>query len=150
MGQGTESCQGYEVDYDEYEECPDGYWIQKDGSTIAIESMSVTHMRNARRLCLARAQTANFTGDADSWQDWADAFENAIEARGESASAPPAVYVSPAMVKPTRGAKAKMKCHCGVEYEAREADIKRGWGLSCSKRCSSIRREFGRPKAKRL
>ena len=40
-----------------------------------------------------------------------------------------------------------MTCHCGVEYEAKGADLGRGWGFSCSKRCSAIRREFGRPKA---
>lgn len=41
----------------------------------------------------------------------------------------------------------KMKCHCGSEYEAKGADLGRGWGFSCSKRCSAIRREFGKPKA---
>ena len=37
-------------------------------------------------------------------------------------------------------AKVKMKCHCGTEYEAREADINRGWALSCSKSCAALRR----------
>lgn len=42
-----------------------------------------------------------------------------------------------------------MICHCGVEYDAREADLKRGWGYSCSKSCAAKRRDFGAPKAKR-
>ncbi len=44
----------------------------------------------------------------------------------------------------------KMVCHCGETYEAREADLKRGWGYSCGKSCAAIRRDFGRPKAKRI
>lgn len=43
-----------------------------------------------------------------------------------------------------------MECHCGTRYEAKGADIGRGWGLSCSKSCASIRRDFGRPRAKIL
>ena len=33
-----------------------------------------------------------------------------------------------------------MKCHCGQIYEARQSDINRGWGLSCSKSCSAKRK----------
>jgi hypothetical protein len=43
-----------------------------------------------------------------------------------------------------------MKCHCGVEYTAKSADLARGWALSCSKSCAAIRRDFGRPKATRV
>ena len=43
-----------------------------------------------------------------------------------------------------------MLCHCGKEYDAREADLKRGWGYSCSKSCAAKRRDFGYPKAKRV
>lgn len=46
--------------------------------------------------------------------------------------------------------KVKLKCFCGGSYEAREADIKRGWGKTCSKSCASIKREYGRPNAKYL
>jgi len=46
--------------------------------------------------------------------------------------------------------KVWMVCHCGEEYQAREADLKRGWGYSCGKSCAAIRRDFGRPKAKRI
>lgn len=44
--------------------------------------------------------------------------------------------------------KAEMKCHCGCVYKARVADLKRGWGTSCSKRCAAIRRDYGKKPAK--
>jgi hypothetical protein len=34
----------------------------------------------------------------------------------------------------------KMTCKCGTVYEAREADVKRGWGKSCSKSCAAKKR----------
>jgi bisphosphoglycerate-dependent phosphoglycerate mutase len=40
----------------------------------------------------------------------------------------------------------KRRCNnenCRIEYEAREADLKRGWGKSCSKRCAAIVRKYG-------
>ena len=42
-----------------------------------------------------------------------------------------------------------MICHCGMPYAARQADLDRGWGLSCDKHCAAIRRDFGRKAAKR-
>ena len=43
-----------------------------------------------------------------------------------------------------------MKCHCGNLYEARTADLKRGWALSCSKSCAATRRSYGKPKATKI
>ncbi len=43
----------------------------------------------------------------------------------------------------------EMICWCGGHYDAREADIKRGWGLSCCKSHAAIRRDLGKPKATR-
>ena len=48
----------------------------------------------------------------------------------------------------SRHKKIEMICHCGCLYEARAPDLKRGWGLSCSKSCASIRRKYGKPKGK--
>ena len=42
-----------------------------------------------------------------------------------------------------------MICRCGDEYEAREADIARGWAMSCSKSCAAKKRAFGGKRAKR-
>jgi hypothetical protein len=46
-------------------------------------------------------------------------------------------------------AKIEMICHCGHRYQAKEADLKRGWALSCDKSCAASRRKHGKPKAKR-
>ena len=48
---------------------------------------------------------------------------------------------------PSRGITQTMKCHCGGLYEARKADLKRGWALSCSKSCAAARRTYRKPKA---
>jgi hypothetical protein len=41
-----------------------------------------------------------------------------------------------------RGAKQKVKCGCcKEEFEARVADIKRGWGKYCSKSCKAKKQE---------
>lgn len=37
--------------------------------------------------------------------------------------------------------KIKMTCSCGKEYEARQADLNRGWGKDCSKSCAAKKRE---------
>jgi len=30
---------------------------------------------------------------------------------------------------------------CDKQYQAKQADLKRGWGLCCSKRCAAVKRE---------
>lgn len=42
-----------------------------------------------------------------------------------------------------------MICRCGMPYAARQADLNRGWGLSCDKACAAMRRDFGGKPAKR-
>ena len=38
------------------------------------------------------------------------------------------------------------KCdYCGEEYEADERNLKRGWGLCCSKSCAANKREKSKP-----
>lgn len=37
-----------------------------------------------------------------------------------------------------------LQCWCGTKYEARETDIKRGWGFSCCKSHAAIKRDYGR------
>lgn len=40
----------------------------------------------------------------------------------------------------------KRKCDvCNKEYEADDRNIKRGWGLCCSKSCAATKRERSRP-----
>lgn len=40
----------------------------------------------------------------------------------------------------------KRKCdNCGKEYDADERNLKRGWGLCCSKSCAASKREKLKP-----
>lgn len=40
----------------------------------------------------------------------------------------------------------KRNCdYCGREYEADERNVKRGWGLCCSKSCAANKREKTKP-----
>ena len=147
MGQGAESCGGYEVEYDEYEEnLTSGLWIQRDGSGIEVSKMSTSHIKNTLRMVHGLAASSNFTSEAEKWEAWADIFEAELARRIDV----PDKNKTARNPKPARGAKAQMICHCGKQYEAREADLKRGWGLSCSKSCSASRKTFKLPPAKRV
>ncbi|MNQ24550.1 hypothetical protein D3C85_377460 [compost metagenome] len=149
MGQGTDSCGGHDAEYDPYEEgLFDGMWTQRDGTKISVTAMTTSHLRGARRVAENAAICATFSSDEDQWNEWVEVFERELERRGEEIK-PNAKYVSPSAINPTHGEKTVMVCHCGTEYPARKADIDRGWGLSCSKRCASIRREYNKPAAKK-
>lgn len=151
MGQGTDSCGGYDVDYDEYEEAGiDGYWIQRNGARIKIADMTISHLRNTLRICRDLAASANFTSEREKWESWVECFEDEISTRERSAPKSTTVLKAVAPAKPQRGTKVRMKCFCGQEYDARQADLNRGWGLTCSKSCAAIRRDFGRPKATKV
>jgi len=141
MGQGTESCGGYDIEYDPYEDAPDGMWTTKNGGLIHVSNMTKTHLRGAIRICERASLTSTFSCDIDKWNSWIQVFEDELFTRDSTPSKPKAEP------SPTRGAKQKMKCHCGTVYEARKADLKRGWAKSCSKSCASVKREYGRPDA---
>lgn len=147
MGQGTESCGGYEVDYDPYDDgLRDGLWTQSNGSTIRVSDMSTSHINNAIRVAQRASYSASFTSDSEKWDEWVNVFRKELAIRRSEQVKDKAPKPAP---KPVRGSKVWMVCACGTEYPAREADLKRGWGLSCSKSCAAIRRDFGRPAAKR-
>lgn len=147
MGQGSDSCGGYEVDYDPYEEgMENGEWTTKGGGAIAVKDMAIGHLHGARRVAKRAAHEATFEDDREKWEHWVDIFDTELERRDIAPKTPKALK---APAKPVRGTKITMICHCGQEYDARQADIKRKQGLSCSKRCAGIRREYGRPPAKK-
>jgi hypothetical protein len=152
MGQGTESCGGYDCEYDEYEEgLLRGVWTQRKGGEIHVSKMKEGHLRAALRMVEGLALSATFSSEQDKWQAWAGLFEDELSRRSRSVSSEKsAVLAAPVKAKaPVRGAKVWMICHCGKEYQARTADLKRGYGFSCNKSCAAVRREFGRPAAKR-
>jgi len=149
MGQGAESCGGYDVEYDAYEEgLVDGRWTQSNGSSIKIKDMTTSHIRNSIGICENASRAANFSCDTDKWNEWVGIFESELQYRGESRFKPIATYDSPEMINPVRGAKLELICHCGNKYSPRLADLKRGWARSCSKRCASIKRDFRKPDPK--
>lgn len=40
-----------------------------------------------------------------------------------------------------RGVEVNRRCRCGSEFEARVADVKRGWAKFCSKSCKAKEQE---------
>lgn len=152
MGQGTESCGGYDVLYDECDEdnlC-DGVWTMRDGTRIHVSKMKLSHLKNTRRMVINLARSSNFTSEEEKWQSWVNIFNQEISRRSSSdvAKKSKAKIANATPVK-RRGKMVTMICYCGKEYQAREADLKRGWGLTCCKSHAAIRRDFGRPAAKR-
>lgn len=140
MGQGAESAGGYEVGYNPWEEgLAEGNWYQKRKGYINVSEMSLRHLRNTLKLCERAEILSTFECDKDLWIDWQDVLSAEIASRPTE----PTIKSK----KPVRGRTRKMKCHCGTIYFARIADLNRGWGLSCSKSCSAIRRAYGRPAA---
>jgi len=144
MGQGAEDAGGYELDYDPaYEGLATGTW----NDSIPVNQMTVPHLRNALRFCRNISGTSTFSCDDDKWDEWIDILENELASR---TSPQQRKEKSTQPKQSVRGSKTLMKCFCGTEYQARNADLKRGWGKTCSKRCAAIRREFGRPAAKKV
>lgn len=152
MGQGTDSAGGYDVVYDPYHEhIADGNWVQSDGSLINVSDMTLRHLRNARRVAVRESKSASFSCDSENFNEWVELFDLEIEkrqAQKDKTNLPSKEKPANRVEYKSRGLKSKMVCHCGIHYEARLADLKRGWGFSCSKSCASIRREYKKPKAK--
>lgn len=144
MGQGTESCGGYEVEYDPYEDgLAHGEWMTSNGEIVSVPNMTVTHLRGARRAAYRASKTASFTCDIWKWEQWVELFDAELARRDEPA-VHVAVYDSPLAVKATRGLKVTLVCWCGTKYTARVADLSRGWARSCCKSHAATKREFGR------
>ena len=146
MGQGAEDAGGYELTYEPHVEAFErGMLAQLNGVDIKIRDMSLIHLKRAKRIADSKRQFALFSHDGDVWGDIADALEIEISRRPFSDINP---TINKAPPKPVRGARQTMICHCGCEYQARVADLKRGWALSCDKHCAAVRRDYGRPAAK--
>ena len=146
MGQGTDSCGGYDVEYEPHVEgLESGDWTQSDGTQINVKDMTTRHLANASKVAERLAESASCEDSADAWMSWVRILDGEIDRRSATVKTKPS---KPQEKAPARGRKVTMICHCGAEYKARAADIERGWALSCSKRCAAIRREFGRPPAK--
>ena len=93
--------------------------------------------------------SAHFAGTEEERHELIEWFEGRRQYPPQSSSSRSRKSAVPKNKKGMAG-KYSMKCHCGTHYEAKGADLGRGWGFSCSKRCSAVRREFGKPKAQIL
>ena len=158
MGQGTDSCGGWDDEHDVYYEelrSSNPRWTTRDGESIEVSKMTLKHLYGARSVARRAAATANFSCEEDKWEAWDEIFSAEISRREASYAQQTAKSQAGKLVQKmvvhrvSRGAKVDMICHCGTEYKAREADLARGWGRSCSKACAATRREFGRPAGKR-
>ena len=146
MGQGTDSVGGYDHDYDPYSDglgC--GVWKMRSGETISISKMTDDHIRSCIRICQRLSMSSSFECESEKWQCWVDLFKSELSSRGNQ-QIKQNKGESP---KKQRGLMVNMVCHCGATYMARDADIKRGWGLSCSKKCAANRRVFSLPPAQK-
>lgn len=145
MGQGAEDAGGYEIDYDPaYEGLTRSVPCWNDSTPVT--QMSIPHLKNALRVARMHSGSCSFSCDDDKWEEWVHILDRELASRAAKRKAVAATKAQ--NKKPVRGKTQKMKCACGAIYEARVADLKRGYAKSCSKRCASIRREFGRPAAK--
>lgn len=43
---------------------------------------------------------------------------------------------------PISQTRAERTCSCWMKYEVKFADLKRGWGMSCSKSCASYKKSY--------
>lgn len=149
MGQGTESCGGYEVIYDPISEgLEHGEWNTRGGGSIPVNKMTKSHLRNAIRHAEKKSICAGFSDESEDWDEWVSVLESELSTR--QPSKPHGLSENLKSKFPVRGVKQKMKCHCGAVYEARKADLKRGWAKSCSKSCAAIRREYSKPAAVKI
>ncbi len=162
MGDEAEALGFYELgDYNPYEyDESKGFtvWTQRDSTEILVSQMSNRHIQNAIRICRTQSECANFSCDSDLWNDWIDVFNSVLSERARKGTFVPTINTQPRPKnKPKKSKKnpflnmtftassVTLKCHCGTNYQARVADLKRGWALSCSKRCAAIKRDYGRP-----
>lgn len=97
---------------------------------------------------MSEADALNDWSDECELWDWRDEGVSRRAVRAQPTKKQPRATKKRNCVQP--GVKVNMQCHCGKHYQARKADLLRGWGLSCSKHCAAIRREYGRPAAKIL
>ena len=84
MGQGTDSCDGWNVDYNPYEDgLANGTWYPKDKPPIKVEDMSTKHIVNTLKMCQRLANDAAFDDERYLWQNWVDVFECELTDRND-------------------------------------------------------------------
>ncbi|EMA4784714.1 TPA: hypothetical protein U2J54_001325 [Providencia rettgeri] len=150
----AEAMGAYEPEFDEYEEgLSDGYWIQRCGTPIHITKMAYSHIQNVICLCEKELLNSNFSCDEEKWNNWIQLLTEELQHRRSNniviknqqheRKKKKASKTIKDILQNTALKKLQLECHCGTEYTAKTSDLKRGWALTCSKRCAAIRRELG-------
>lgn len=122
-----------------------GMWESQDYTQYKISEMTTSHLRNTIRHLQRKSSSMSFSCDSELFDDVIDVMQDELISRNGKLVVKKPKAANHKQKQATRGSKVKLKCHCGDVYEARSADIKRGWAKSCSKRCAAIKRDFGRP-----
>lgn len=141
--------------YDSMESDDFKYWQGRD-QIYRVSKMKESHIRNCINLCKKLARSSSFSSEEEKWADWVSIFESELRSRPKEKTSNQKRATGKRLCKTIKRSfkeglittgQVNMRCACGKEYIAKAADLKRGWGLSCSKRCSAIRRKYGAPAA---
>ncbi len=85
MGQGTESCGGYEVEYDPYYEelrnSNNPCWTRKNGTTIPVSKMTKNHLRGAIRVAERASMRQSFSCDSETFDEWVELLTEELASR---------------------------------------------------------------------
>lgn len=139
MGQGSDSVGGDDYDLSHtiaYEQIQAGIWINQRGEEVKLADMTEQELLSA--LNIANQRAFSHINDIDSeihdiFHSW---FEN-ISRELSYRSTKKLNAASNKVLNSARGNKTQMTCSCGEIYFARNSDLKRGWGKSCSKSCAA-------------
>ena len=165
MGQGAESVPfGYDVEFNPYfddEKLGFGIWTQSSGVEISVSKMPDSHIKNCIRIVNRERICSTCESDMEKWGVWLDIFNDELFERkktgkhirhkfeGERKKRKPSKTIKQVLKNLSPCVKSlEMVCHCGVNYKARVADLKRGWALSCSKSCAATRKTYNKQPAK--
>lgn len=129
-------------------------WVDKNNQEHKIKNMSNKHIQNCINLIEKSKE------NSEAFEEYLEIFKKElqyrnennihIEKRNNSLIFKDNKHVGRKLTKAFKNLKeedwdlmpssVKMLCACDKEYQARKADLKRGWGLSCSKSCSAKRK----------
>lgn len=129
-------------------------WTMKNGQTKQLKNMTNSHIQNTINLLKDKMGKNQYISDRIRTLDSIDILSNELERRiSENDNSADQRYQAERTKKNSKkqikiqdykeyieslnlGSNVQMICGCGMEYTARKADLTRGWGRSCSKKCA--------------
>lgn len=131
MGQGSDSAGGDDFDYEFDQASHDlkiKIWTKQNGDKIQLKDMTLSELNDAKFFATKQSFECLNDDIADHYINWFNILSFEVESRTANSQEK----------KEARGKKTKMTCSCGKIYFARDSDLKRGWGKSCSKSCAAM------------